>query len=52
VGRAHEIFNGAIGLFMNFSSHRRADFTDATEAAEVVLLALPAPADALEDLET
>lgn len=34
-----ELFKGAIGLFKNPSSHRRVDFEDATEAAEVVLLA-------------
>ena len=34
-----ELFKGAIGLFKNPASHRRVDFTDATEAAEVVLLA-------------
>lgn len=34
-----ELFKGAIGLFKNPSSHRRVDFTDPTEAAEVVLLA-------------
>lgn len=34
-----ELFKGAIGLFKNPSSHRRVDFDDATEAAEVVLLA-------------
>jgi uncharacterized protein (TIGR02391 family) len=34
-----DFFKGAIGLFKNPASHRRVDFTDATEAAEVVLLA-------------
>jgi hypothetical protein len=34
-----ELFKGAIGLFKNPASHRRVDYTDATEAAEVVLLA-------------
>lgn len=34
-----ELFKGAIGLFKNPSSHRRVDFSDPTEAAEVVLLA-------------
>lgn len=34
-----DLFKGAIGLFKNPSSHRRVDFTDATEAVEVVLLA-------------
>ncbi len=34
-----DLFKGAIGLFKYLSSHRRVDFTDATEAAEIVLLA-------------
>ncbi|MBK6872815.1 MAG: hypothetical protein IPK24_07585 [Kineosporiaceae bacterium] len=34
-----ELFAGALGLFKNPVSHRRVDFSDATEAAEVVLLA-------------
>jgi len=34
-----DLFKGAIGLFKNPSSHRSVDFTDVTEAAEVVLLA-------------
>jgi uncharacterized protein (TIGR02391 family) len=34
-----ELFKGAIGMFKNPSSHRQVDFTDPTEAAEVVLLA-------------
>jgi uncharacterized protein (TIGR02391 family) len=34
-----ELFKGAIGLFKNPSSHRQVDFSDATEAAEIVLLA-------------
>lgn len=34
-----EIYKGALGLFKNPSSHRKVDYRDATEAAEVVLLA-------------
>lgn len=34
-----ELFKGAIGVFKNPSSHRRVDYADATEAAEIVLLA-------------
>lgn len=34
-----ELFKGAIGLFKNPPSHRRVDYSDPTEAAEVLLLA-------------
>lgn len=34
-----ELFAGAIGLFKNPPSHRRVDYSEPTEAAEVVLLA-------------
>lgn len=34
-----ELFKGAIGVFKNPSSHRSVSYTDATEAAEIVLLA-------------
>ena len=34
-----ELFAGALGLYKNPASHRRVDYTDATEAAEIVLLA-------------
>ena len=34
-----DLFKGSIGTFKNPSSHRRVDFSDATEPAEVVLLA-------------
>lgn len=34
-----ELFKGAIGPFKNPSSHRPIDYSDATVAAEIVLLA-------------
>lgn len=34
-----ELFKGAIGLFKNPSSHRPVDYSDATVAAEIVMLA-------------
>ena len=34
-----ELFKGAMGVFKNPSSRRPVDYTDATEAAEIVLLA-------------
>ena len=33
------LFSGAIGMFKNPPSHRRVDYTDPTQASEVVLLA-------------
>ena len=33
------LFSGSIGTFKNPSSHRQVDYTDPTEASEVVLLA-------------
>ncbi len=32
-----ELYKGALGLFKNPSSHREVDYSDGTEAAEVVL---------------
>ena len=34
-----ELFSGSIGTFKNPSSHRQVDYTDPTEASEVILLA-------------
>jgi len=38
-GFVKDLYKGALGLFKNPSSHREVDYGDATEAAEVVLLA-------------
>jgi hypothetical protein len=34
-----ELFAGAIGTFKNPPSHRQADYTNPTEASEVIVLA-------------